>query len=196
MYPTKRSKDMGMKKLLLSAVLAASFVAISANAATTSSGTITIKGQVVSSTCNVAVNGSQNPTITLPTYDTNTLLSGVSAGWTPVTMSLTGCTAVTGQTQVFPYFTGTSIDTASGYLKNATGAGNSNVEVAFSTTQSISGALQLQNGSGAQGAGTATLPTTGTNAPSFTYYAGYIAFGANATAGAVNTNVQYALNYQ
>lgn len=185
-----------MKKLLLSAVLAASFVAISANAATTSSGTITIKGQVVSSTCNVAVNGSQSPTITLPTYDTNTLLSGVSAGWTPVTMSLTGCTAVTGMTQVFPYFTGTSIDTTSGYLKNATGAGNSNVEVAFSTTQSISGALSLQNASGAQGVTPANLPTTGTNAPSFTYYAGYVAYGANATAGAVNTNVQYALNYQ
>lgn len=186
-----------MKKLLLSAVLAASFVALSANAATTSSGTITVTGKVVSSTCNVTFNGVQSPTITLPTYDTNTLTSGVSAGWTPVTMALTGCAAVTSPaaTTVFPYFTGSNIDTVSGYLKNATGAGNSNVEIAFSTTQSLTGALSLNQGSGAQGAGTMNLTGTGSNA-SVTYYAGYVAYGANATAGNVNTNVQYALNYQ
>jgi|APAra7269096768_1048522.scaffolds.fasta_scaffold06441_2 major type 1 subunit fimbrin (pilin) len=187
-----------MKKLLLSAVLAASFVALSANAAT-STGTITIKGQVVSSTCNVAVNGSQSPTITLPTYDTNALAAvNASAGWTPVTMALTGCTAVSNLTSntVFPYFTGSNIDTTTGYLKNATGAGNSNVQVAFSTSQSLAGALTLQSASGAQGAGSVALPTTGTANLSFTYYAGYVAATAAATAGAVNTTVQYALNYQ
>lgn len=196
-----------MKKLLLSAVLVASLGAVAvANAANTSTGTITINGQIVSSTCNVAINDSNNPTITLPTYDTGALATaGAATGWTAFTMVLSGCTAVTGvptpgtnPTKVFPYFTGTNIDTTTGYLKNTitSGSGGSNVEIALSNGQTATagatGALALAAASGSQNV-TAQLLSGN---PSFTFYAGYVANGAAATAGAVSTTVQYALNYQ
>jgi major type 1 subunit fimbrin (pilin) len=190
-----------MKKLLLSAVLAASFGAVAvANAATpVTSGTITITGQVISPTCTVTVNGSANPTINLtPYYDTNALTQGNAVSWTAVTMTLTNCGVTTNATKVYPYFTGANIDTSTGYLKNtiAAGSGGSNVEIALSNSQALSGALTLQNGSGSQNAGTATLPTSGTATLTFNYYAAYVAATANATAGGVSTSVQYALNYQ
>lgn len=181
-----------MKKLLLSAVLVASLGAVTvANAAT--GGTITINGQVSSSTCNVTIGGSASPTITLPTMIDVMLPQGTSGGWTAFTMSLSGCTTIGSYTKVFPYFTGTQIDAANGYLKNAT-VGGSNVEVVLSNAQNTTNALTLQNGSGNQNAGSASL-SAGT--ATFNYYAGYIApAGAGATAGGVNTTVQYALNYQ
>lgn len=188
-----------MNKLLLSAALAAvigavAFAPQAANAASTTSGTITINGSVVASTCNVAVNGSASPTITLPTV-VNTMLptTGSSGGWTAVNMVLTGCTAITGSsyTSVYPYFTGSQIDSSTGYLKNAT-SGGSNVEVALSNGQSTTGALTLAGAANAQNAGTLGAAANG----SFNYYAGYVATAGAASVGGVSTTVQYALNYQ
>ncbi len=184
-----------MNKLLLSAALAATlgvvaFAPQTASAAS-SSGTITINGSIVASTCNVAVNGSASPTVTLPTLINTMLPVGTSGGWTAVNMVLTGCTAIGSYTAVYPYFTGAQIDSTTGYLKNATGGG-SNVQVALSTSQGTAGALTLQGAAGAQGAGTQTMTANST----FAYYAGYVANAANATVGGVSTTVQYALNYQ
>ena len=185
-----------MNKLLLSAALVAGLGVVAlgaqtANAATASSGTITITGQVVSSTCNVLVNGSASPSIALPVLDTNTLTAGTSGGWTAVNMVLNGCGAVAGYTKVLPHFSGANIDTANGYLKNTT-SGGSNVEIALSTSQGTAGALTLASTSGNQGAGSMLLSAAGAT---FNYYAGYVATAA-ATAGGVNTSVQYDLNYQ
>ena len=186
-----------MNKTLLSAALIAGFgvAAIAPQAASAagpvSSGTITITGTVTSSTCTVAVNGSPAGTIALnPVVNTVLNTVGSSYGWTPVTLTLTGCAAITGFTSVYPYFTGTNIDTTTGYLANT---GASNVEIALSNSQGTSGALTLQNGSGAQNQGTQLLNAT---APTFSYYAGYVAKTVPVTVGAVNTSVQYNLNYQ
>ena len=148
-----------MKKTLLTAALLTAFgvAAIApqaSQAATASSGTITINGQVVTSTCNVNINGSgANPTVTLPTVDANSLATaGSSAGWSAVTIALSGCAPVSGVTKVVPYFFGANVDTSNGYLKNTTGGG-SNVEIALSSTESLTGALAL-NGS--------VTPTTNT----------------------------------
>jgi major type 1 subunit fimbrin (pilin) len=92
---------------------------------------------------------------------------------------------------VVPFFSGANIDTTTGYLKNLGTA--TNVQVALSSTQSLSGALTLQGASGAQGLTPTPLATGGTN--TYTLYAGYVAQGATA-AGSVNTSVVYALNYQ
>jgi major type 1 subunit fimbrin (pilin) len=187
-----------MKKLLLSAVLVATLGAATvANAASTSTGTITVTGTVVASTCAVAVNGSQNPTVPLGNMIASMLPAGSAGGWQPVNMVISGCTAVTGYTNVIPYFSGTGVDTGNGYLKNTFGAGASNVEVALSTTQSLGGVLTLQNASGSQNAGTTPLTSQGSNTVTLSYYAGFMnSSGVAATAGGVNATVQYALNYQ
>jgi major type 1 subunit fimbrin (pilin) len=187
-----------MKKTLLTAALLTAFgvaaVAPQANAANTSSGTITFTGSLTASTCTVAVNGgASTQTVTLPTTPlVNGVLSaaGQSAGWTAVTLTLSGCTGLTGYTKVFPYFTGTGIDTTNGYLSNTGSA--TNVEVALSNSSSLTNVLTLQGASGAQNAGTQLLSAT---TPTFSYFAGYVATGA-ATAGGVSASVQYTLNYQ
>ncbi|ULU25633.1 fimbrial protein [Dyella terrae] len=192
-----------MKKLLLAALVTTTlgFAGLATAATTVSSGTITVNGKIVSSTCAVTANNAQNPTITLPTLDTNALSTvGSAAGWTALTFSVTGCSAVTGATAVSTYFSSANVDTTSGYLKNTT-AGGSNVEIVLSNSQSAvagtTGALALNGVAGAQNAQTATLPTSGSaGAATFNYYVGYVANGAAATAGAVNTTVQYALSYQ
>ncbi|WP_243042127.1 fimbrial protein [Dyella sedimenti] len=191
-----------MKKLLISAVIAASLGAVAvANAATpVTSGTITFTGKVIAPTCTVSVNnGPASQTVNLtPYYDTTALTQGNAVGWTPVTLTLSNCGATANASKVYPYFTGANIDAANGYLANTVTSGNggSNVEVVLSSDQSLGNALTLQNASGSQGAGTANLPTSGTSTLSFTYYAAYVAAKADATAGTVNTSVQYALNYQ
>ncbi|MGH8157797.1 MAG: fimbrial protein [Rhodanobacter sp.] len=186
-----------MNKTLLSAALIAGFgvAAFTANAANVSSGTITITGNVVTSTCAVTVNGSANPSVALPTIDTGTLsANGSSAGWTAVTVTLTGCSAVGGVTKVTPYFWGSNINSTNGYLNN-TSTGGSSAFVALSNAQSTTGALTLAGSYGAQNAGNGTLPTTGTATLTFPYFAGYVAPTGGASAGAVNTSVNYYLVY-
>ncbi|MBB6248051.1 type 1 fimbrial protein [Rhodanobacter sp. A1T4] len=189
-----------MNKTLLSAALIAGFgiaalVPQTTEAANTSSGTISFTGTLTASTCTVAVNGSTSTlAIALPTTPlVNGVLStaGSSAGWTAVTLTLSSCTSLTGYTKVFPYFTGTGIDTTTGYLSNTGTA--TNVEVALSNGQSLTNVLTLQGASGAQNAGTQLLSAA---TPTFAYYAGYVAPTAAATAGSVAASVQYNLNYQ
>ncbi|GLQ49044.1 fimbrial protein [Dyella flava] len=188
-----------MKKTLLTAALLTAVgvaaVAPQARAANTSSGTISFTGSLTASTCTVAVNGgTSSPTIPLPTTPlVNGVLgtAGSSAGWTAVTLTLSGCTSLTGYTKVYPYFSGGGIDATTGYLSNTGTAGN--VEVAMSNQQSLTGVLTLQNTTGNQNAGTQLLSAT---TPTFSYYAGYVATGGAATAGGVSASVQYTLNYQ
>jgi len=194
-----------MKKLLLAALVTTTFgfAGLATAATPVSSGLITVNGKIVSSTCTVSANGSQNPTITLPTLDTNALpANGGAAGWTALTFAVTGCSAVTGASSVSTYFSSVNVDTTTGYLKNAT-TGGSNVEVVLSNSQSAaqgaSGALALNGVAGSQFAQTASLPSTGnTGTATFNYWVGYVNANASAaaTAGAVNTTVQYALSYQ
>ncbi|MGC1549125.1 MAG: fimbrial protein [Rhodanobacter sp.] len=182
------------KTLLTTALIAGLSVAAVANAATpVSSGTITINGTVVASTCSVSINGgTASPTIQLsPVVNTMLTAVGSATGWQPVSIALSGCTAMSGFTTVFPYFTGTNIDTSSGYLKNTGSA--TGVEIALSNGQSTTNALTLQNGSNAQNAGTQLLSAT---TPTFSYYAGYVATAIPVGAGGVTTTVQYNLNYQ
>lgn len=188
-----------MKKTLLTAALLTAVgvaaVVPQVRAANASSGTINFTGSLTASTCTVAVNGgSSTTTVTLPTTPlVNGVLgsAGTSAGWTAVTLTLSGCTSLTGYSKVYPYFSGTGIDTTTGYLTNTGTA--SNVEVALSNTNSLTNVLTLQNTSGNQNAGTQLLSAT---TPTFSYFAGYVATTGAATAGGVTAAVQYTLNYQ
>jgi major type 1 subunit fimbrin (pilin) len=187
-----------MNKTLLSAALIAGFGVAAfapqpAHAAANSGGTITITGAIAASTCNVLVNGVASPTVTLPTTMTNALATaGATSGWTSVAMVLSACTTIAPYTTVTPFFSGASIDSVTGYLKNATGSAT-NVEVALSSSQSLTGALTLAGAVGAQGVAATTLSSGGAT---YQLYAGYVAQTTGATAGSVNTSVVYALNYQ
>jgi major type 1 subunit fimbrin (pilin) len=187
---------MNRNKTLVALAGAASLVGLAQPAHATSNGTITINGAVVDSTCDVLVNGAQNPTVTLPTVATTDLdSSGDTAGWTPINFVLSNCTAVTGATQVVPYLqtaSVVSIDNATGNLLNlAGGTPAGNVQVALSTNGSLAGRVDPRAAAGSQGIAPAG-PIAGN--PSFTIFAGYIATGA-ATAGAVNAQVAYNLAY-
>lgn len=191
-----------MKKTLFTAALMAAFgVAAFAPqafaAGNTSSGTITINGSVVTSTCNVTVNGtSGNGTVTLPAVDTGSLsTAGTSAGWTSFPIVLSGCgTSVTDGTTTYssvaPYFYGTSVDATSGFLDNT---GTSNVQVALSNSPNTTSALKLNLAAKNQNVTAKTLSASNIT---FTFYAGYVAQTAGATAGTVSTTVQYNLAYQ
>lgn len=187
---------MNKRSILATALgIALGAVAFIPPAAMAADGTITINGQLTAATCTIKVNGgSNNATVTLPTMQTSDFTtSGTAAGYTAFTIALSSCQAGTGVSSVLPYFEqGPTTDLNTGYLKNATGTGNAtNVEVMLSTSNTIASALQLQKPANSQG-GTALALTSN---PSFTYYASYISTGA-ATAGAVNTSVQYDLSYQ
>ncbi|WP_449426706.1 fimbrial protein [Rhodanobacter umsongensis] len=196
-----------MNKTLLSAALIAGFgvAALAPQAANAASGgTITFSGSITTSTCAVTVGGTNTSptgnataTVTLPNVvaaNTTLTTAGSSAGWTQFTLNLTGCPAsLSGYTNVYPYFTGSGIDTGTGYLTN-TGTASSNVEIALSNTAATgSTALTLGGASGAQNAGTLAISST---ASAFTYWAGYVATAVPVLPGPVTATVQYNLNYQ
>jgi major type 1 subunit fimbrin (pilin) len=162
-----------------------------------SDGTITFTGAVVASTCTVSVNGgAASATVTLPTVDVASLGALTTAAGTFFSMTVSGCTTVTGKTNVAIYFeAGPTVDEATSGLIN-TAASGSNVEV------------NLYNASGSTVVGTQINPGTGTHQPTTLsiangggeqwFYAGYSAAGAGAggaTAGAVSTQVTYSLVY-
>lgn len=184
-----------MTKTLLTAALIATFgIAGIANAA---DGTITFNGKVTNASCQISVNGgTASPTIVLPGVQTTDLAStGATAGFTPVSIALSNCSAGSGSsnptlTTVQPYFEpGAGTDTTTGYLKNTGTA--TNVQVILSKDATVAGKLALNQGQGQQGVVAQNI----TSNPTFTYYAGYVASAA-ATPGTVISTVQYTLNYQ
>lgn len=171
-----------------------------ANAA--SSGTITIDGSVLGSTCSVstATGGNNdsgfsggNFTVTLPGVQTTALASnGDTAGATSFSMTLTGCPTSPSGEEVASFFSGTNVNSTDGNLNNTTTSGASNVEIQLlngdASVIDLTGATAYDQGSAytaIDGSGNATL----------SYEAQYIATGAS-TAGKVTTTVDYTLVYR
>ncbi len=171
-----------------------------ANAA--GSGTITINGSVLSTTCSVtAATGGNNAsgfsggnfTVTLPGVQTSSLsASGNTTGATSFSMSLTSCPTTPSGEQVASFFSGTNINATDGNLTNTAAGGASNVEIQLlngdSSVINLSGATAYDQGSAyttIDGAGNATL----------SYQAQYYATGAS-TAGDVTTTVDYTVVYR
>ncbi len=178
-----------MKKLLL----AAAVVALAPMSAMAADGTITINGQVNSSTCQI--NGSTGPgniTVTLPTVTTHALAAlNQTAGTKPFSIALTGCPTGPGNTTATAYFEpGPNVDTATGYLKNNGAATNVQVQLLNGDLDPI----KLNMPQASQNSKAVTL-TSG--AGTLNYYAQYIATAAaGATAGSVATSVTYTMLYQ
>jgi major type 1 subunit fimbrin (pilin) len=174
--------------IALSAALALGVV----SSAHAQSGTITFNGEVTATTCDVSFNGAagNNPTITLPTVATGSLLTGNSAGKTPVTVHIGGagaqCTSGSVALELNPN-RNASIST-SGRLNNiAAATPASNVTVALRDDKD-----QLINVSTPWASDRVNLTAGGADI----LFAGeYYAEGGNAGAGNVSANVEYTLDY-
>lgn len=202
---------MNLKHTLLAAGLALALgaTALAPQAAhAADSGTITINGKVLSSTCNVTSGGSAGSsfTVSLPDVQSSALsTAGNTAGATAFALSLSGCPTTPSGVQVgAQFYSAANTDTTTGTLKNT---GVTNVDVQLMSVGGTTGTTP----SGANTGGTAvtiatasptgnsnvTDPVTLTSAGTATlnYYAQYYATGA-AGAGAVSTTVNYLINYQ
>lgn len=169
-----------MKKI----ILAASALALGSVAAHAADGTITINGMVTDQTC--AINGGTGDiAVTLPTVGTSTLAAaGQTAGRTPFTISLTDCS----DGDVATYFEPGANTNADGYLNNTGDATNVQVQLLGDNNEVIkvlAGAVQNNS----------QVVTVDSGSANLNYYAQYYATSP-ATAGTVETAVQYTIVYQ
>lgn len=178
---------MDMKKSgALVAVLGGLFFAQTASAV---DGTISIQGQITDVTCAISVDGgSNNATVTLPTVSATALpVAGATAGSTPFTIALTGCTGATMNNAYAHFELGSMVDTVTGHLNNVTGtASNVQVQLLDKFLNPISIGSATQGGAAVEdiSSGSATLD----------YAARYYATGVT-TSGTVGTQVEYSIVY-
>jgi major type 1 subunit fimbrin (pilin) len=184
-----------MKKLVLSAALAATFgaAALISTSVAASDGTITFTGKVVANTCSFSVNGgSASNTVQLPVVFTTALASaGNVAGNTPFTIKVSGCDP--NLTSVQEQFGGSNINAATGNLKNIATATApqtvaSNVEVQL-VNASTSTPINLNTNANSP------VGTLSSGGVTLNYQAQYYATAA-VSAGLVSTTVTYTTQYQ
>lgn len=176
-----------MKKHIFSAAFAVAGLVAATSGAYAADGIIDIKGSVVANTC--TINGgaaNANFSVTLPTVSTTSLsAAGATAGRTPFTLSLTGCTGSAVSTYFEP---GSTVNANGRLIVDAGGATNVDLQLLSDTYQAIkAGAAQGSQNS-------QQVAISGGNA-TLNYYVEYYATAA-ATAGAANSRVQYTLVYQ
>ncbi|PXV61293.1 major type 1 subunit fimbrin (pilin) [Dyella jiangningensis] len=196
-----------MKKTLISAVLAATFglVAMQASA---SDGTITFNGTITDTTCTVtgggAASGQGNITVKLPTVSTTSLAKdGQTAGDTAFSLIL-NCSGGSPAGKTAALWIETSqtpaLDTATGALKNQAAGGASNVEVRMvnpANNQRIDLSINsaVTNGATVIAANNQPAATIVGTTATLNYLGQYLAKGGAATAGAVNTQLTYSMQY-
>lgn len=177
-----------MKKILLAIPL----LVLATSSAFAADGTITINGQVTAKTCTINTVKGKDFTVTLPTVSQSVLAAaGDTAGRTPFTINLTGCTAAS---KVATYFEpGATVDFNTGRLNNASGtATNVQVQLLGSSNEVIP---VLAAGAGGVQANSQLVTVSSTGAADLNYYAQYYATGAS-TPGNVATSVKYTIIYQ
>lgn len=184
-----------MKKIVLSAALAATFgaAALFSTSVAAADGTITITGKVVANTCTFSVNGGNaNNTVQLPVVFTTALnAAGAVAGTTPFSIKVSGCDP--NLTSVQEQFGGNNINATDGNLKNIatatspqTVAGNVEVQLLNAANNTV---INLNNNNNSPVGNLASGGVT------LNYQAQYYATAA-ASAGLVSTTVTYTTQYQ
>ncbi|ARU88552.1 fimbrial protein [Pseudomonas sp. M30-35] len=164
---------------------------LSTTGAYAADGTITITGEVVDSSCDVAVNGATgDATVVLPSVSKTALANpGDTAGATSVNLSLSGCPA-TGSVRA--YFEALNVDQGTGYLINTasvTPAEGVQVQVTDANGTGIDLITNTNNQY------VAFTDTAGVGTADLQYGVQYVATGT-ATAGQVETQLVYSLDYQ
>jgi major type 1 subunit fimbrin (pilin) len=182
------------------AIVTGGLLGVASLGAHAADGTITFTGTVSNTTCSINGAASGSPadlSVTLPTVSTGTLASqGAVAGTsspTQMVLALSGCTG--GATKAVAAFeNGPTVDQTTGNLSNQTavgsgGAGKVEVRLLNASLLPINITTGANNDIANNGA-----TITGGNA-NLKYFAQYYSTGT-ATPGAVNTSVQYTMQYQ
>ena len=170
-------------------------IALGSTSANAADGTITFIGAVTDTTCSIDAKavGAADKDVTLPTVTSSTLGSkGSTAGTTAatdLTFALSGCSTET--KAVARFENGPTIDQTTGYLANQAPAGAQNVQVRLLNASHMP--INVVTGENNDMAGNGAAIVSG--AANLKYFAEYYATG-KATAGPVNTSVQYTVDYQ
>ncbi|MFZ0871761.1 MAG: fimbrial protein [Rhodanobacter sp.] len=182
-----------MKKTILSAALVAvmGVVAFAPQNAKASDGTITFNGKITAQTCTISGNGGPASfTVQLPTVSTSSLTAAKeTAGATPFNIALTACSPDSGNVSTY-FEAGSTIDTVTGNLLNATGSAT-NVEVGL--LNSDSSVISLGKAQAGQNSATVAIAS---GAATLNYIAQYVATNGAAGAGTVASTVTYSMSYQ
>lgn len=178
-----------MKKVPFALVLAFGLASGSAFAA--SSGSVTINGEVVGTTCEID-SGTKDQTITLAKVGAGDLAVDAKVAPLRFDIKLTGCTPGSSVSAVFSADSPTLIDPVAGTLKNtATDDPATNVNIALYRD---TGAM-IRLGTQAYVAETAKVADAVTGDITLTYAAAYRATGV-ATPGKVTAKANYVIAYQ
>lgn len=179
-----------MKKILSVALIGAGFMSASAFAF---DGTVNFNGQVTAVACTVTIDGgSATGTVTLPTVSTMSLPSaGSTAGATPFTFQLTGCSPSSVNAHVYFETSSPAIDATSGNLNNMEAIGTAAQNVQLQLLNEANGPINLAAADGAQN--TLTY-TTSMGAATMPFKVRYYATGA-AMPGLVTSQVNYSMVY-
>jgi len=181
---------MRMNKLILASAIAA----LSAPALAVD-GTITFNGLVTDQTCEITTPAGNDFTVTLPTVSATTLNAAAqTAGRTPFSINLSNCSS---DGKVATYFEpGPTVDFDTGRLVNQANAADAatNVQIQLLGENSLFIPVQAAGAGGAQD-NSQWVDVTAGGAADLNYYAEYYATGA-ATAGTVNSSIQYTIIYQ
>ncbi|MGF6773939.1 major type 1 subunit fimbrin (pilin) [Paraburkholderia sp. GAS199] len=188
-----------MKSILPAiAIATGSLLGLASFGAHAADGTITFTGTVSDTTCSINGSATGNPAnvaVTLPTVSAGSLkAAGSVAGTstpTDMALALSGCSG-TATKAIASFENGPTVDQTSGYLNNqATTGAATNVQVRLlnASLQPINITTNSNNDIATNGS------TIAAGAANMKYFAQYYSTGA-ATAGAVNTSVQYTMQYQ
>jgi len=154
-------------------------------------GTITFTGKVNDQTCNVAIQGETNPTVTLPTVSVQQLITSGTAGLTPFKVTVSGCKTGQAQLDIDTVFSGAPI-TVNGNLKNTAGLPAANVEVQLLKNPTGTADSVIALSSVTPVAGLSLAP--GAQEAEYEFAARYFSAGS-AGAGDVQAVVNYDITY-
>jgi len=154
--------------------------------------TVTFQGEVTDQTCTVSINGETDGVVLLPTVSTAELAGGGdTAGLTPFTITLTGCTAPAGSDlNVTTNFLGHDV-TAGGNLGNSAAGGATNVAIQLTEEAAGTTPIVLNGITAVDG----LVVLEGETTASYEFGAQYISEAGSATAGAVTAVVEYTISY-
>jgi len=161
--------------------------------------TVTFEGEVTSQTCAISINGQANSVVMLPTVAIkdfgDTPAATKTAGFTPFTVSITGCQAPDADTNITTKFLGYNVDSASGVLGNmATGsdaASGFGIQLLKDTEDNAASAINLKGVTAVPG----LVLKNGQTSATYDFGARYYSLGDTGTPGRITAVAEYTVSY-
>ncbi|EOA5629981.1 fimbrial protein [Providencia rettgeri] len=154
---------------------------------------VTFMGEVTDQTCQPQINGETNSVVLLPTVRNSELQTvGATAGLTPFTISLTGCTAPTSaDLNINTVFLGHNVTTKGNLGNIAEDIPATNVELQLLDSDSGTNAITLNGPTTAAG----LVLKQGETSTDHKFAVQYISEDGSAQAGKVKGIVEYTVSY-